>query len=307
LYYNNFTETTVESIEMKIAQCSDMHLEFGSYAFTDVDADVLILGGDILLASDFEPLNLFQIPKSKRFHEFLKNVSSKFKDVIYIMGNHEHYHTDFATSAQHIRKCMAEYKNIHFLDNESVSIDGVTFIGGTMWTNMNSRNPITIQRMKNNLNDFSVIQNSNVMTSKKVPIYEEDDRGIKIQSSYKYVKEPSYFSPDDAADEFYKFVDYLTDMIEGKSDETFVVCTHHAPSRLSTKQRYLDDFHMNGGYSSSLEEFILDHPQIKVWTHGHTHDKFDYLIGTTRIICNPRGYANHEASADDFEPLIFEV
>jgi predicted phosphodiesterase len=295
---------------MKIAQCSDIHLEFGSYAFTDVNADVLILGGDTLLSIDFEPLNLFQVPKSKRYHDFFKDASTRFKDVIYIMGNHEHYHSDFAKTAEHIRECIAEYKNVHFLDNNSVVIDGVTFIGGTMWTNMNSRNPITIQVMKNKLNDFIAIQNSNVMRRTKVPVYERDENGKIIYNEkpkYKFITEPSSFSPDDAADEFYKFIDYLTSVVEQAPDEKFVVCTHHAPSRLSTKPQYLEDFHMNGGYSSSLEEFILDHPQIKVWTHGHTHDKFDYSIGSTRIICNPRGYANFEASADEFEPLIFEV
>ena len=55
---------------------------------------------------------------------------------------------------------------------------------------------------------------------------------------------------------------------------------------------------MNGGYHSDLSEFILDHPQIKLWTHGHTHHPFDYVIGETRIVCNPRGYENGSYSED---------
>ena len=46
---------------------------------------------------------------------------------------------------------------------------------------------------------------------------------------------------------------------------------------------------------------------IKVWTHGHTHDTFDYMIGSTRIVCRPRGYANYEDVADDFELMYIEV
>ena len=61
---------------------------------------------------------------------------------------------------------------------------------------------------------------------------------------------------------------------------------------------------MNGGYSSNLEEFILDRPQIKVWTHGHTHDTFDYMIGSTRVMCNPRGYNGYEERAKEFDPTI---
>jgi hypothetical protein len=65
---------------------------------------------------------------------------------------------------------------------------------------------------------------------------------------------------------------------------------------------------MNGAYSSDLSEFILDHPQIKMWTHGHMHDTFDYLVGSTRVVCNPRGYVKYEQRADEFNPnIIFEV
>ena len=64
---------------------------------------------------------------------------------------------------------------------------------------------------------------------------------------------------------------------------------------------------MNGGYSSDLDEFILGHPQIRLWTHGHTHEPFDYIIGSTRIVCNPRGYIGHEQRATDFQLKFIDV
>ena len=64
---------------------------------------------------------------------------------------------------------------------------------------------------------------------------------------------------------------------------------------------------MNGGYSSNLEEFILDRPQIISWHHGHTHDPFNYMIGSTRILCNPRGYFGYEAVADQFKPWSYDI
>ena len=64
---------------------------------------------------------------------------------------------------------------------------------------------------------------------------------------------------------------------------------------------------MNGGYHSDLSEFILDRPGIKLWTHGHTHELFDYMIGSTRIVCNPRGYDGHEDIADNFKLKVVEV
>jgi len=84
-------------------------------------------------------------------------------------------------------------------------------------------------------------------------------------------------------------------------DEKFVVVGHHAPTTLSTHERYVGQDLMNGGYRSDLSEFIMDRPQIKLWTHGHTHDPFDYMVGETRVVCNPRGYAGHDPQADVFQ------
>jgi len=51
----------------------------------------------------------------------------------------------------------------------------------------------------------------------------------------------------------------------------------------------------------------MDHPQIKLWIHGHTHESFDYMVGDTRIVCNPRGYIGYEQCADDFKLKFVEV
>jgi len=75
-----------------------------------------------------------------------------------------------------------------------------------------------------------------------------------------------------------------------RKDKKCVVVGHHSPSHLSIHATYRDQHYMNGGYHSDLSNFILDHPQVKLWTHGHTHHCFDYVIGETRILCNPRGY-----------------
>ena len=58
---------------------------------------------------------------------------------------------------------------------------------------------------------------------------------------------------------------------------------------------------------SNLDNFILDNPQIKLWTHGHTHEDFDYRIGSTRVVCNPRGYDGYEDRADNFELKFVEI
>jgi len=56
---------------------------------------------------------------------------------------------------------------------------------------------------------------------------------------------------------------------------------------------------MNGAYHSDLSNIMLDNPQIKLWTHGHTHNCFDYVIGETRVVCNPRGYHQTSGWSED--------
>jgi hypothetical protein len=102
-------------------------------------------------------------------------------------------------------------------------------------------------------------------------------------------------------------LEVIDKVTKGMTSEKFVVVGHHAPSKMSTKPRYKDNAMVNGAYSSDLSQFILDRPMIKVWTHGHTHDDYDYMIGSTRIVCNPRGYIMHEPRADRFQLMYINV
>jgi hypothetical protein len=102
-------------------------------------------------------------------------------------------------------------------------------------------------------------------------------------------------------------LEFIDNIIAGGTSKKYVVVGHHAPSKLSTKPEYEDDVLVNGAYSSDLSEFILDRPEIKLWTHGHTHHEFDYMIGDTRIVCNPRGYINYEDQANVFKLKYVEV
>jgi hypothetical protein len=64
---------------------------------------------------------------------------------------------------------------------------------------------------------------------------------------------------------------------------------------------------MNGAFASDLSEFIMDRPQIKLWTHGHMHNQSDYMMGTTRVVCNPRGYSGADPQADIFELKFLDI
>ena len=307
---------------MKIAICSDIHLEFGAISLENTEnAEVLILSGDICVAKeilDRDPYETRFDDKSSRIHLFFQECCARFKTVVYVAGNHEHYHGDFAESFNILRERLGYLVNLHILDKESVLINDVMFIGGTLWTDMNKEDGITLMHMKSMMNDFRTVKNSNRMVSRKVMKYKKDENGqyvseikdgvnVMVEEGFEFKESVSTFSPEDAVEDHKKMLGYLKVMLEDKHDQKFVVVGHHAPTKLSTHPRYADELIMNGGYSSDLSEFILDHPQIKLWTHGHTHEEFDYLIGTTRIVCNPRGYINYEDRADNFKLKFVEV
>jgi Icc-related predicted phosphoesterase len=308
---------------MKIAVCSDLHLEFGAIELDNKDgADVLVLSGDICVVADLrapDPYSIMNTERMDRFFKLFDSASQNFKHVIYIMGNHEHYHGDFAESANTLRRFLKAYDNVHFLDKESVTIEDTTFIGGTLWTNFDQGygpgDDMAMRVIQGMMNDYRGVQNSAKTTWYNVPHYKmtgegdyvRNDKGEFILERNEKKSRPSMFTPQDSYEDHCAMMEFIRGEIKDKRDDRFVICGHHAPSKLSTHPRYKDQVVMNTAYSSDLSNFILDNPQIKMWTHGHTHEDFDYMLGSTRIVCNPRGYINYEHRASAFQLKTFEV
>jgi len=307
---------------MKIAVCSDLHLEFDLFK-PDVpifqnkeQADVLILGGDILVASHIKP-NATYGKGIEAHRKFFEMCSNNYKDVIYLMGNHEHYNGDFKHTPGIVFQLLCEFDNIHFLEKESVTINDTLFVGGTMWTDFNKEDPLTMFTIEKRMNDFRCVTNSNDMVGYRVPLYKDkdvlDDEDYSVKSNaqdiigYKVKERPVRFSPDHALEDHKKFLTFLKNQLENNPIQKTVVCTHHTPSFMSCHPKYADDREMNGGYHSDLTKLILENRQIKLWTHGHTHELFDYMIGSTRVVCNPRGYEGYEDIAETFALKVVEV
>ena len=280
---------------MKIALCSDLHLEFEDIDLKNTDgAEVLILSGDIMLAADlhshpptvtnpyapYAELSKRQIT-AKRFRDFLSRVSNEFPHVVYVAGNHEFYHGKWNASLEHLRTECARYPNIYFLEREIKVINEVSFIGATLWTDCNRNDRLTILTLNSMMNDYRVIRNDE--------------------------HEYSRLHPDSTIKRHHQTMSYLKAVLPDMKDKKVVFVGHHGPSAQSTHPKYQYETHMNGGYRSDLDEFIMDHPQIVLWTHGHMHDPFDYVIGETRVVCNPRGYVGHDPQADMFELKFLDI
>ena len=275
---------------MKLQVISDLHLEFADLILPG--GDVLILSGDIMEARHYKKelynkdMVLFEHERKDqrpdRWARFMEEECAKYREVVMVMGNHEHYGFQYQKTYAHIASQLPD--NITLLENQTHTIDDVTFVGATLWTDMNKADPLTMFHMKGAMNDYRQITQFNEAKN----VYHRLD-------------------PERTVADHYKSRDYIKHVIENNPLNKYVVVTHHAPSKASIKPQYAGDTLMNGAYSSDLSDFILDHPQIKLWTHGHTHDIFDYMIGSTRVVCNPRGYQNYEQRADQFKATEFEI
>lgn len=310
---------------MKVAVCSDLHLEFQDLFLKNTEgADVLVLSGDIIVAADLDMRDRRQTEmglaraRSERFHDFFCRVCFEFPHVIYVAGNHEHYHGDFKYTLDSLKMKLYMHDNLHILDKEAFKLGDYTFVGSTLWTDMNKEDPLTLYHIKSMMNDFRCVQNSNrevtyrASVPKDKPVGMTDQEFLALPSDERsktvFKSRPATFCPEDAVEEHRKSLDYIKFIVsEAKPNEKVVVVGHHTPSLRSCAEKYNNDPLMNGGYHSSLDEFIMDHPQIVLWTHGHTHENMDYMIGDTRVFCNPRGYAGWDDTAANFELKVVEV
>jgi Icc-related predicted phosphoesterase len=114
------------------------------------------------------------------------------------------------------------------------------------------------------------------------------------------------WSVEDSVEDHKKMLDFINIVTQDKT-KCYVAVTHHAPTPISIAECYKGDTLMNGAFASDLSEFIMDRPQIKLWTHGHMHNVSDYMVGETRVVCNPRGYAGHEQRAKNFKLKYMEI
>ena len=298
---------------MKIALASDLHLEFGDITFTNQEnADVLILSGDICTAKVFK-----HKPKERAMvKDFFRRCAFQFPQVVYVLGNHESYDFDIAKTYDRLKAELVDLPNVHLLEKETWKHNDIIFIGGTLWTDMNRGDSLTLWHCGQRMNDFRLITNSNRNTHHKNVVYAKnpdgsgmhlkDAEGNLVIERVDHYEKSSRWSVEDSVEEHKKMVDYINITTKDKT-KRYVVVGHHAPTPLSIAECYKGDTLMNGAFHSNLTDFILDRPQIKLWTHGHMHNVSDYMIGETRVVCNPRGYVGYEQRAKDFELKYMEI
>jgi Icc-related predicted phosphoesterase len=271
---------------LKISLCSDLHLEFDYQELPG--GEVLILAGDIAetrsIRKDHHSTKLVQDTPNTvyRCSEFFKWECAKYEKVFYVLGNHEHYHGRFDKTHNELRALMPA--NVTVLEDQVEEYRGVMFMGSTLWTDLNKNDNLTAFHLKQCMNDYKVIQNHYVTRD----VYHK-------------------LTPEHTAGVHRKTRQYFELMLKEHRNKPFVVITHHAPTYESISEKYKYDYLMNGGYASDLSDLILDNENIKFWVHGHIHDAVDYVVGSTRVLSNPRGYSGHEDLGKFNPAFTFEV
>lgn len=262
---------------MNIQLVSDLHLNFGDLILPG--GDLLIMAGDIFEASDWRKTASI----AARYDRFCDQELTKYSKILYVFGNHEHYGGDYSKTTITIGDNLPPHVTV--LENSYVEIDGIRFWGATLWTDMDRNNPVAIQAARGGLNDFSHIKWK---------------RKVTQPTGHSYWT--SEFTPQATAQIHRESLKALTKSLQDRIPHW--VITHHCPTHMSIPSYYRDST-INHCYYSDLSNIILDHPHIKQWVHGHTHEQADYMVGTTRVTCNPRGYYGYENSAEHYQPFTF--
>lgn len=247
---------------MKIQPISDLHLDCMNEMHREdflaktvqPDADVVILAGDMVEGNEIDILK--------------EQLSAVLKPIYYVAGNHEYWGIKPSELTAFLKHELRHFPNVKVLENESVVIDDVVIIGGTLWTDLH--NPINANMIRRYMRDFS-----------RSPGLTTDLTNNKHVETVKYIK------------------DCLK--LDQWRDKKKIVVTHHGPSFEAVDDFYKFD-QANCGYQSNLNHILYGDFHPDVWIHGHSHMFMDRMIGNTRVIRNPLGYYSYGEMNTKFDP-----
>lgn len=249
---------------MKIWILSDLHRDFEDWApFYAPDADVCVVAGDVGEG----------LAKSIRW---LHHHVAPHMPVVFVAGNHEFYRHAVDESFEEARSLQIACPDVNFLEDASVVIGGVRFVGATLWT------------------DYEVmIRHSDPALGLRWAMDScflgmNDHRKIALQ------KQPwKRWRPQEARMAHLRSRAFIESALAEPHAGPTVVVTHHAPHPASIPERFANDV-ISSAYASDLTT-IIEAGRPDLWVHGHMHDSADYDVGETRVVCNPKGYSRENA------------
>ena len=259
---------------MKLRIYSDLHLEQENQEFKPVDGlaqdDVIVLAGDI--------------------HEGTAGIAwarKTFADqrIIYVAGNHEYFNVGEWDGAISEMRDEAKRQDVHFLENESIDIDGVRFLGCTLWSDFMHFG--SQQKLAAMLEAFHYLPDFHAVWAK---------RSLNGQ-----------LSPQLSVERHLASRNWLVEELKNGDPERTVVVTHHFPNRRSVHPKYANQL-LTAAFGVNFSEPIMR--RAGLWIHAHTHHSARYRIGDSKeyalVRSNPRGYPYYwldgEYENEHFDP-----
>ena len=268
---------------MQIQLLSDLHLEAHPHfqATPAADADVLVLAGDIgsyqtgsLLQGEYFGLERFSP---------LPQFASWPCPVVFVPGNHEYDMQDWDEAHARLQR-VCDTLGIQWLERESTVIDGVRFIGTTLWTDYDA---IALLDDKVQGGDVGRLLKLRDKSFRAANFYLRKTGGTRHG-------EPFLAEPMRA--QALACQEWLRTALAQPFDGKTVVVTHFAPSLQSSDPRY-GLVPGTAGFCNALDDLL---PHADLWLHGHLHAPSDYVAkgqrsdGSSwqcRVVANPLGYA----------------
>ena len=179
---------------------------------------------------------------------------------------------------------------VRLLSNSEMEYEGIIILGTTLYTDFRLYGEHMVDKVMNyaqsNMNDYKLI---------KISGHREYVR--KENGEWNIIMKPRVerkirtLTPNDHAYYFTYSFNFLKEKVLEYKNKPIIVVTHHAPSEHSIHPRYQLSM-LNPAFASNLNKFIIENPNIRLWCHGHVHNSFDYILGKTRVVCEPLGYGN---------------
>lgn len=254
---------------MKLAIFSDLHCEYLPFSAGRAAraADLVILAGDIHNGEVAVRLGRAMFPGQR---------------IIQVAGNHEFYGGQWQSGLAAMREAAREFE-VDLLENDAIIIDGVRFLGATLWT------------------DFELYARPG--RPRQIPPAEAMAAMQRRMADFRVIRwQDRLLEPEDTVRLHRESRQWLAAGMAEAHDGPTVVVTHHLPSISSVAPPFVSA-PSNTAFASDLDELFGG---ADLWIHGHTHHSFDYRRGRARIVCNPRGYPMRDGSRENpaFDPAL---
>lgn len=251
---------------MKLQILSDLHID--SYVrqsrhighIPKTDADIVLVAGDTANSDKGMP--------------WLQEQATHLQTpIITIAGNHEYFDEDVLSFDQTLATWdnydAESHQGVRVLQCQHIDIGDVRILGCTLWTDYQYQaNEDTMAAAKHFMRDYQQIYAGDELFSPEV--------SMQIHAAHRQWLQQAL----------------ITAKTLGKKT---VVMSHHSVSALSVSEKYAN-LPSNAAFVSDLSDWMHEDWAPTLWVHGHTHEAFDYQVGQTRVIVNPRAYPNEVSS-----------